>query len=91
MKWVNPGLIVNTDETTLVLAKNKAGPPKWMIVSKRFCDKNKKCFSQYTTEPDPRQVICRMRMITTSNADGEETPLFFVVKVSEAEMSNGLI
>ena len=32
------------------------------------------------------QVICRMRMISTSNADGEEAPLFFVVKVTEKEM-----
>ena len=56
VKWVNPSLIINTDETTLVLAKNKKGPPKWMVVSKRFRDSKRKKFSQYTTEPDPKQV-----------------------------------
>ena len=86
VKWINPALLLNTDETTLVLVKNKRGPPKWIVVSKRFKNSKKKCFSEYTTEPDPSQVVCRMKLITTSNADGEEAPLFFVVKVSEKEM-----
>ena len=43
-------------------------------------------FKCYSTDPDPKQEICRIRLITTSNADGEEAPLFFVIKCSEKEM-----
>jgi hypothetical protein len=81
VKWVDPALILNTDETTLVLYKNKQGKLKWMVQSKQFREARGKRFSAYTTEPDPKQVVCRMKMICTSNADGEEAPLFFVVKV----------
>ena len=71
-KWVHPSLIINTDETLL---KNKKGPPKWVEVSKTFREAKRKRFTQYTTEPDPQQVVCRIRLITTSNTDGEEAPL----------------
>ena len=54
----------------------------------RFHGLKGKRFNCYSTDPDPQQEICRMRLITTSNADGEEAPLFFVVKCSEKEMGD---
>ena len=35
VNWVNPALLLNTDETTLVLMKNKVGKLEWTVVSKR--------------------------------------------------------
>ena len=58
VRWINPALIINTDETTLVLCKNKSGPPKWVVVSKQFREAKRKRFTQYSLEPDPSQVSC---------------------------------
>ena len=56
VKWTNPALILNTDETTLVLTKHKKGKSKWVVVSKQFREAKRKNFTQYSIDPDPNQV-----------------------------------
>ena len=56
VKWINTALILNTDECTLVLVKNKGGKKKWVVVSRQFREAKKANFTQYSTEPDPNQV-----------------------------------